>query len=107
MIVSVEFRAEAGDVCRVAGEVDVTNADQLEAHLLRAYRDRGAPLVVDLSAVTFMDLAGVDALLHVDARMIADGARRGIRVRCVSRPVARVMSVSDGFRRFGRRAALS
>ena len=90
----------------MAGEVDVDNADQLEAHLLRAYRERGAPLTVDLSAVSFMDLAGVDALLRVDARMIADGARRGVRVRCTSRSAAMVMSISGGFRRLGQRAAI-
>ena len=90
----------------MAGEVDVDNADELESHLLEAYRDQGAPLVVDLAGVTFMDLAGVDALLRVNAWMIADGARRGIRVRCTSRPAALVMSISGEFRRLRQRAAI-
>ena len=90
----------------MAGEVDADNADQLEAHLLRAYRERGAPLVVDLSGVSFMGLAGVDALLRVDAQMIADGANRGVRVRCTSRLAALVMSISGGFRRLRQREAL-
>ena len=81
----------------MAGEIDIDNAEQLAAHLLRAYRDRGAPLVLDLSAVTFMDVAAVDALMHVDARIIAEGTRPGIRVRRASRPAVRAMSVSGGF----------
>ena len=54
-------------------------------------------MVVDLSAVAFMDLAGVDALLHVNSRIIADGNRRDLRVRSLSCPAARVITVSGGF----------
>lgn len=37
MIVFVEPRGGTGGLCRVAGEIDVDNADQFATHLLRDY----------------------------------------------------------------------
>jgi anti-anti-sigma factor len=46
---------------RVAGEIDRSNADQLEQRLNESVRT-GVPRIADLSAVTFLDSAGARAL---------------------------------------------
>jgi anti-sigma B factor antagonist len=48
---------------RLAGEIDVTNADQVEASLKEATREGPAELLLDLQAVTFLDTAGLRLIL--------------------------------------------
>jgi anti-anti-sigma factor len=53
-------------VVAVVGEVDLTTAPVLRNGLLRVVRElRPEVLDVDLTAVTFLDCAGVGALAHV------------------------------------------
>lgn len=61
MTVDVEDRADGVRVLRAHGEIDLVAVEQLPepSELVRA----GAPLVLDLSAVTFLDSAGV-RLVH-------------------------------------------
>ena len=56
-------RGGSGAVVRIEGEIDVCVADQLQELLLRIMRTRGPRLLLDLSAVSFMDCAGVRALV--------------------------------------------
>lgn len=50
-----------------AGELDIAQADRVEAELDEAAA-AGRPLVVDLTAVTFCDSSGLAALLHARRR---------------------------------------
>jgi anti-sigma B factor antagonist len=52
-------------VARVFGEVDLSNAAEVEADVLAAAATSRGPFVVDLTAVTFLDSAGVRCLDHV------------------------------------------
>lgn len=52
---------------QVRGEVDVSNADALQDQLL-ALATRGSDVVVDLSGVEFMGVAGLEALCSVARR---------------------------------------
>jgi anti-anti-sigma factor len=52
----------SGAVVRIEGEIDVCVADQLQELLLRIMRAHGPRLLLDLSAVSFMDCAGLRAL---------------------------------------------
>lgn len=74
----------------VRGEVDIANADVLEEQLLAAEAVSGDELIVDLSDVTFMDVAGARVLVQA-AAAAAEGSRQ-IRVE-PSRPVGRLLSV--------------
>src|ERR1700761_3008416 len=48
---------------RIEGEIDLCVADQLHELLLRIARVHGPRLLLDLSAVSFMDCAGLRALV--------------------------------------------
>ena len=55
----------------VSGELDMATAPQLAAAIARDERDVGAPPVLDLSRLAFMDVAGM--------RVLLDAARRAKR----------------------------
>lgn len=58
-------------VVRGTGDIDLASADEFRDALVAAAAD-GLPVVVDLSGVTFLDAAGVSALV---AGRIAAGGR--------------------------------
>jgi anti-anti-sigma factor len=66
---------ELGDfqVVRLAGEVDISNADQLEMEISGVVRNDAVGLVLDLSGIEFMDSAGIRMLFDLRTRL---GARR-------------------------------
>jgi len=70
------------------GELDMATADDL-SQLLRAATANGEPVVLDLSAVTFMDSSGLRALL--------EGAElsRGSGSLVIARPSAQVRRLLD------------
>ena len=55
----------------VAGELDMATAPQLAAAIARKEREEGAPPVLDLTRLVFMDVAGM--------RVLLDAARRARR----------------------------
>lgn len=55
----------------VSGELDMATAPQLAAVIASDERDEGAPPVLDLSRLAFMDVAGM--------RVLLDAARRAKR----------------------------
>jgi anti-anti-sigma factor len=65
--VVVDRRADGRTVVTVAGEVDLTNADQVDRQLGLA-ADGSAELVVDLTDVTYLDSQGVRILQHLANR---------------------------------------
>ncbi len=62
------------------GEIDMANAPELEAALVRAEESGAAQIILDLSAVTFIDSCGLRVLLVASRRSATDGKRLGIRL---------------------------
>jgi anti-anti-sigma factor len=67
--------APAGDhtLLRVAGEVDLANAAELERAVAGALGDRGGTLVVDLAELAYIDSAGLAALHGATRQLEARG----------------------------------
>src|SRR5918912_3511410 len=81
------------EVLEVTGEVDIASASKLISGLNEAVGDCDHPVVVDLSAVDFMDSTGLALLLNAHRRL----ARReqGFAVVCADGPVHRVFEITD------------
>lgn len=60
---------------RLTGELDLVNADAVQAELERVEATDAGAIVVDLSALTFMDSTGVRLVLSAHARSRADSNR--------------------------------
>ncbi len=57
------------------GEIDLSNAQQVRAALVAAEASNASWIVLDLSAVTFIDSTGLRMLLEAQARSRADSNR--------------------------------
>ncbi len=88
---------------RVLGDLDVFSSQTLVAHALTGLPDTTTLLVIDLRDVSFVDSAGVSALvkLHreatsraIDVRALLGGARRSINPTIVD-VLQRVMRCDD------------
>ncbi|MDP9841708.1 STAS domain-containing protein [Streptosporangium lutulentum] len=64
-----------GTVVWVTGEVDATNSARLLTSLDQAHPRPQEPLLLDLSALTFLDCSGLATLLHTRARLAAAEGR--------------------------------
>jgi anti-sigma B factor antagonist len=73
------------------GEIDLTNADGLREALLAALNGDAAALVADLTGTTFLDSAGVTALVRASRRAADTGAT--FRLAVTALPVLRVLSL--------------
>jgi anti-anti-sigma factor len=92
--VEVDLRGPLGIACvHVSGEVDIAAAPQLEG-MVRAIVASGAEVsvVVDLADVTFMDMAGIHALIAAQGALNAAG--RTMQVINVRPAIARVMRIT-------------
>ena len=78
-------------VVTVAGEVDITNAEGLRDALLSALNAGAAGLVADMTPMTFLDSAGVTALVRAARRATATDAT--LRLAVTAPPVLRVLSL--------------
>ena len=69
--------ARAGDVhtIRLAGELDLATADDVEKELERVEATDAESIVVDLSGLTFMDSTGVRLVVSAHTRSRAAGQR--------------------------------
>jgi anti-sigma B factor antagonist len=75
----------------LAGEVDLTNADELEKRLTTVAAD-SAGLVIDLNRVTFLDSAALHVLFRVGRRLDGEGKSYGIVINS-SAPVAKTLEL--------------
>lgn len=78
-------------VVSAAGEIDLTNAGFLRDALLSALNAGATGLVVDLTAATFLDSAGVTALVRASRRASASDA--ALRLAVTALPVLRVLDL--------------
>jgi anti-anti-sigma factor len=77
-----------GVVVRVAGDIDLSSAPVFGAELEAAIAANHGPLIVDLGEVSFMDSAGIEALVRARER-----AGERLRLRTVHRSVRRVLEL--------------
>ena len=70
-----EATREGVNLVAIQGELVLDTAPAIREPLERAAEDGGRPLVVDLSACTFMDSIGLAMLLH-GAKPLQDGGAR-------------------------------
>jgi anti-anti-sigma factor len=78
-------------VVTATGEVDLTNAESLRDALLSALNAGARGLVVDMTATTFLDSAGVTALVRASRRSAATEAT--LRLAVTAAPVLRVLNL--------------
>jgi anti-anti-sigma factor len=76
--VTVERRDEA-TLARVAGELDMSNAETVRERLLEAAGERG-PLILDFTAVEYLDSAWIAAMDRLARAVPAE--RGGLRLVC-------------------------
>jgi anti-sigma B factor antagonist len=79
-------------VVTVPEEIDITNAGQLRAALLRAAARPGPALVVDLTRTRFCDSAGLHALIGAHRRALAEG--RQVRLAVTGPQVRRLIDLT-------------
>jgi anti-sigma B factor antagonist len=91
----IEFDDRAGVlIARISGEVDGSNAVELGRALGEALPSSAHGLVLDLSAVAYLDSAGIELLFGL-ARRLGDRRQR-LRLGVPSRsPVRRVLEICD------------
>ena len=85
-------------VVAVSGEIDIASAPKLREELVSAVRRHGARLALDLGGVTFMDCAGINALLAARRHARLEGG--WIRVARASRRARNVLMLSGLHREF-------
>ena len=92
----LELRREPGaegPVVVVAGALDITTADRLEAALLAAEADAPRALVLDLREVSFFDSTGLQMVL--DAHLRAEQAGRRLVVVAGHTEARRVFDLAE------------
>ena len=78
-------------VVTAAGEVDLTNAESFRDAMLSALNAGALGLVVDMTMTTFLDSAGVTALVRATRRAAASDAT--VRLAVTAPPVLRVLNL--------------
>ena len=78
-------------VVRLPAEIDLMIADALREALLAVLNQGALGLVADMTATTFCDSAGINALVRADKRAAAGGAT--MRIAVTAPPVLRVFSL--------------
>lgn len=81
------------ELLEVTGEIDIASASRLISGLNEAVRDCDKPVVVDLTAVEFMDSTGLALLLNAHRRLAR--RKQGFAVVCSNGPVHRVFEITD------------
>ena len=65
-LADVEFDSRGIDViARVSGEIDLSNANDLESALIGAMSNHSRALIVDLSHVQYLDSAGIQLIYRL------------------------------------------
>jgi len=95
----VDVLSTAPLVVGVSGEIDIASAPKLREELLGVMRRHEARLTLDLGGVTFMDCAGINALLAARRRARLEGG--WLRVPRASRRARKVLMLTGLHREFG------
>jgi anti-anti-sigma factor len=89
---SLDISIRPGPVVTVSGEIDIQSGPELRDQLLRVIRRHGARLALDLADVTFIDCAGINALLAARRRAQLEGG--SLRVFRASPRVRRIFALT-------------
>jgi anti-anti-sigma factor len=76
-------------IIRMPAEIDVTNADQARSALLAEVGAARQCLIIDMSATTFCDSSGVQALLAAHR----GAAAAGVQLRLVAPAIERILTL--------------
>jgi anti-anti-sigma factor len=90
----LQFQREqngAAETLYVSGELDIATASMLERTVAGTLDGQGGEFRLDVSAMTFMDSTGAQALLHVHNRVESLGRR--LVIVSPTRPVRRVLEI--------------
>jgi anti-sigma B factor antagonist len=90
-------RADGAIVVRLAGELDLYNADQIRAALLAACAEEPERLVVDLAEVQFIDSTALGVLIEARSKL---PNRRGFMLAGTQLATRRALEVSGLDRHF-------
>jgi anti-sigma B factor antagonist len=85
-------------IVRLTGEIDLSTAQAVRDAALRAMRQHGGPLHIDLSGVTFMDSTGLEVLLSTRRRATLSGGQ--LQLIDPTHAVLRVLEVTGVDRLF-------
>lgn len=81
-------------VARVEGEVDISNVGEVRDAIVSEVRNDAIGLVVDLSATSYIDSAGIRLLFHLRSRLSGRGQQLRLVVHPGS-PIAGVFALTD------------
>jgi anti-anti-sigma factor len=81
-------------VARVEGEVDASNAAELGIRLRELVTNRSVGLIVDLTATTYLDSAGINLLFVIGDQLVARQQRLQLVVAPGS-PIARMLAITS------------
>jgi anti-sigma B factor antagonist len=94
----VSIRAGAPPVVEICGEIDIQSAPQLRDELLRMLRRHGSRLALDLVGVTFLDCAGINALLATRRRaLLQEGWVWVIQASPCARRIISLLGLREAF----------
>ncbi|MBW8485907.1 STAS domain-containing protein [Actinomadura parmotrematis] len=85
-------------IIALSGELDLASTAALREKMLVALNRAGAPVVIDLSAVTFCDAAGLALLVGIRRR--ARGSRLGLTLAAPRPPVRKLLRITGLDRAF-------
>jgi anti-sigma B factor antagonist len=92
---AIKLKREGGLVTvAVAGEIDLSSADQLDAAIHEAEESETRRIVVDLSALSFMDSTALSVFLQAIKRDRSDGNRLSF-VPSKHEAVTRLLALTD------------
>ncbi len=94
MDLTVQSRA-SGDalILTIAGDVDSYSAPELARAFDEAIDSGRGPVIVDLTAVTFLNSAGLGALVATHKRLLS--ASRAMRLVCTDERIIRLLEITD------------
>lgn len=93
MVLTLSSHRESETVTTaVSGDIDLSNADDLERHLEEQLAGDAVAVAVDLTAVLFIDSAGINVL--VTARRRADETGKTLRVTGASGLVRELLEMT-------------
>ena len=86
------------------GTLDVATSPSVRAALLEAADDGKHEIIVDLSAVEFLDSTGLGALIGAHRRALEKGGR--VRLVCTDGPIQRLLNITGLMKSFAVYATL-
>lgn len=81
-------------IARISGEIDASNRAEMRSRLLDFVHNADWGLVLDLSALRYLDSAGIEMILHLAKRLES----RQQRLRVVAPPESFVADVLEAVR---------